>query len=165
MNAMTLAHRAQERALSLTRSLDGLGPLLGRLTLGVTFVGTGWGKLQHLDKVTAFFTELGIPAPHFQAGLVGATELVGGALVLIGLASRVAAVPLAFTMVVALLTAKRADIGGVADLFATTEWTYLVMFAALVLGGPGRFSVDALLSRFTGRRTGDLASAIAMATG
>jgi len=42
----------------MTRSLDGVASLLARLTLGVTFAGTGWGKLQHLDKVTAFFTEL-----------------------------------------------------------------------------------------------------------
>jgi len=144
MTEMTLMHRAQARALSMTRSLDGVAPLLARLTLGVTFAGTGWGKLQHLDKVTAFFTDLGLPAPHFQATLVGTTELVGGALLLAGFASRLASLPLMVTMVVAILTAKRADISGVSDLFGLLEWTYLVLLAWLAVGGPGRFSLDGL---------------------
>jgi putative oxidoreductase len=144
MTAMTLVHRAHARALLVTRSLDGVAPLVARLTLGVTFVGTGWGKLQHLDKVTAYFTDLGLPAPHFQATLVGATELIGGALLLAGFASRLASLPLLVTMVVAILTAKRADIAGVSDLFGLLEWTYLVLLAWLALSGPGRFSLDGL---------------------
>jgi len=150
--AMTLVSRAQDRALSLTRKLDGVGPLMARLTLGVTFAGTGWGKLAHLDEVTDFFVELGIPAPHFQATLVGATELVGGALILVGLLTRLAALPLIVTMVVAIVTAKQADISGVADLLGTTEWVYLVMFAWLALAGAGRFSLDAVVVQWRSRR-------------
>ena len=137
--------RVQDRALSLTRSLDGVGPLLARLTVGWVFVGTGWGKLHHLDKVTAYFTELGLPVPHAQAVLVGTTELVGGALVLVGLLTRLASLPLLATMVVAILTAKRAELGSANDLFGFVEWTYLVLFALLALGGPGRFSLDHFL--------------------
>ena len=147
MNAMNLVHRAQTRALSLSTSLDGVAPLLARVTLGVVFAGTGWGKLQHLDKVTAYFTELGLPMPHAQAALVGTTELVGGALILVGLASRLVSLPLLATMVVAILTAKRAELGGVADLFGLVEWTYLVLLGWLALAGPGRFSIDRLLGR------------------
>jgi len=151
MRLITIVHGAQVRAASVTRSLDGVAPLLARLTLGVTFVGTGWGKLQHLDKVTAFFTELGLPAPHFQATLVGTTELLGGALLLAGVASRLAALPLLMTMVVAILTAKRADIAGVSDVFGLVEWTYLVLLAWLALNGPGRFSADGLRAVFSKR--------------
>lgn len=154
MTAMALVSRAHARALSITRTLDGVAPLLARLTLGVTFVGTGWGKLQHLDKVTEFFTELGLPAPHFQAVLVGTTELVGGALLLAGFASRLASLPLLVTMVVAILTAKRADISGVSDLFGTIEWTYLAMLLWLALSGPGRFSLDGLRSLLSKRQAG-----------
>jgi putative oxidoreductase len=161
MIATALLQGAQTRAHSLTRTLDGVGPLLARLTLGVTFVGTGLGKLQHLEKVTAFFTALGLPAPHFQATLVGTTELVGGALVIAGFASRLASLPLLFTMIVALLTAKRADISGVTDLLATLEWTYLVMFAWLALSGPGRFSIDGLRAARTKRQAGESLAAAA----
>jgi putative oxidoreductase len=152
MSAVTLLHRAQARALAVTRSLDGVAPLLARVTLGVTFAGTGWGKLQHLEKVTMYFTQLGLPAPHFQAALVGAVELVGGVLLLVGFASRLASLPLLVTMVVAIATAKRADISGVSDLLGMIEWTYLVLLAWLALGGPGRFSVDGLRALFATRR-------------
>ena len=72
MTAMHALHRAQLRALTVARSLADFAPLVARITLGAVFAGTGWGKLTHLDKVTAFFTELGLPAPHFQATMVGA---------------------------------------------------------------------------------------------
>ncbi len=159
MIAMSLAHRAQQRALSLTRRLDGVAPLLARLTVGLVFAGSGWGKLHHLDKVTAFFTDLGLPLPHFQATLVGTTGLVGGALLVVGLASRLAALPLMVTMVVALLTAKRADISGASDLFGVVEWTYLVLLAWIALSGPGRLSLDGLLHGRTPHRAPTLATA------
>jgi putative oxidoreductase len=159
MNAITLARRAQARAILVTRALDGVAPLLARLTLGVTFAGTGWGKLQHLDKVTAFFTELGLPAPHFQAVLVATTEVVGGALLLVGFASRLASLPLLVTMVVAILTAKRADISGVSDLLGLLEWAYLVLLAWLALSGPGRFSVDGLRAVLSKRESATLTAA------
>jgi putative oxidoreductase len=164
MIAMTLVHRAQACALSVTRALDGVAPLVARLTLGVTFAGTGWGKLQHLEKVTAFFTELGLPAPHFQAMLVGTTELVGGALLLAGFASRLASLPLLVTMVVAILTAKRTDVTGASDLFGLLEWTYLVLLAWLALSGPGRFSLDGLRAVLVRRRTAPLAGAATAAS-
>ena len=140
-----LVVRVQTLGHAILRKLDGVGPLLARLTVGWVFVGTGWGKLHHLDKVTAFFTELGLPVPHAQAVLVGTTELVGGLFVLVGFLTRLASLPLLATMVVALITAKRADIANANDLFGTVEWTYLVLFALLALVGPGRFSVDRLL--------------------
>ena len=116
--------------------------LLGRVTLGVLFMSTGWGKVHSLDKVTAFFTELGIPAPGFHAVLVSFTELIGGALLLVGLASRMAALPLLVSMAVAILTAKRDEVAGLSDLFGLVEWTYLVLLAWVALAGPGRISLD-----------------------
>jgi putative oxidoreductase len=142
-----------DRLLGLAHKLSWLGPTLARLTLGVVFLGTGWGKLHSLDKVTSFFTELGIPAPHFQAVLVACTELVGGGLVLLGLLTRLAALPLAFTMVIAILTAKRGDIDGVSSLFGFEEFTYLVMFLWLALVGPGPLSIDHLLKKRLGAPT------------
>lgn len=127
------------------RTLLPLSPLLVRLTLGVVFIGSGWGKLSDLDRVTEFFTELGIVAPRLNAGVVATVELGGGALVAVGLGTRLAALPLAFTMVVALSTALAPDISGVAELVGLSEFTYLVMFLTLALGGPGRWSLDHLL--------------------
>ncbi len=147
MNISTLFSTVSERTTSIRARAASFAPLLARLTTGVVFLQSGFGKVQHLDKVTAFFTDLGLPAPAFQAHLVASTELVGGALMLVGLATRFSAVPLAITMVVALLTAKRADIGGVGDLFGTVEWTYLAMLVGLALTGAGRASLDAWIAK------------------
>jgi putative oxidoreductase len=140
-----LVERARHSARALTETLSPFAPLVARCTLGAVFVSSGWGKLHHLDKVIGFFTELGIPAPGLQAPFVATVELVGGALVLAGLGSRIAALLLSATMIVALLTAKRAELMGITDLFGVVEWTYLVLLGWLVLSGPGRFSVDGLL--------------------
>src|SRR3954454_2726133 len=79
-----------------------LGPTLARLTVGLVFIGTGWGKLHSLPDVTEFFTSLGIPLPAFNARLTAGTEFFGGLLILVGLGTRLAALPLAFTMVIAI---------------------------------------------------------------
>ncbi|MFZ5892972.1 MAG: DoxX family protein [Myxococcota bacterium] len=136
---------ARVRAEAWLERLDWAAPLLARTTLGVLFMSTGWGKVHNLDKVTGFFTELGIPAPGFHAVLVSYTELVGGGLLLIGLCSRLAAVPLLVSMAVAIITAKRDEVGGLADLFGLVEWTYLALLAWVALAGPGRCSLDQFL--------------------
>ena len=124
--------------------IDWLAPLLGRVTLGVLFMSTGWGKVHNLDKVTGFFTELGIPAPAFQATLVSYVELIGGALLLVGLIADFAAVPLIISMFVAIMTAKRHEVHGLPDLFGLVEWTYLVLLVWVALAGAGRASLDYL---------------------
>jgi len=123
------------------------GPFLARFTIGVAFITSGWGKVNNLEKVTAFFTELGIPAPAFQATFVSWVELVCGTLVLLGLATRFAAFPLICTMVVALITAKAEDIAGVGDLVGTIEFTYIVLLAWLMVAGGGLVSLDHWIAR------------------
>jgi putative oxidoreductase len=134
------------RALGVVSKLDWLAPLVARTTLGVLFVSTGWGKVHSLDKVTAFFTELQIPAPAFHAVLVSYVELIGGALLVLGLTSRLAAVPLIVSMAVAILTAQRENLHGLPDLFGLVEWTYLALLLWVALAGPGKVSLDHLLS-------------------
>ena len=135
------------RALSLLERLHWVAPLLGRLAVGLLFLSTGWGKVHSLDKVTAFFVQLGIPAPGLNAVVVGYSELVCGALLVIGLATRLATLPLIVSMVVALLTAKLADIHGVFELVGADEFTYLCVLIILLLIGPGTLSLDQLLVR------------------
>jgi putative oxidoreductase len=145
-------HLARRRSLELTRRLHFLAPLVLRVTVGVVFVGTGWGKLHSLDDVTTFFTELHIPAPALQARIVAGTEFFGGLLLLVGLGTRLVALPLAFTMAIAIATAKLSDVGDAFDFFGLDEWTYLVIFAALAIVGPGAASLDAVVARRLDRR-------------
>ena len=118
-----------------------LAPLMARVTLGILFISTGWGKVQHLDKVTAFFAELHIPSPAFQATLVSYVELIGGAMILVGLYAELAAIPLIVSMLVAIVTAKRSEVHGLPDLFGLVEWTYLVLLTWLAVAGPGKASL------------------------
>jgi putative oxidoreductase len=145
LTASTLVSALRVRALDLTAKLDWVAPLVARTTLGVLFVSTGWGKVHDLDKVTGFFTELGIPMPHVNAVMVSFVELVGGSLLLIGLASRLAALPLMASMAVAILTAQREQVHGLPDLFGLVEWTYLALLLWVALAGPGKASLDHFL--------------------
>ncbi len=124
-----------------------LPPILSRFVIGFVFVQSGWGKLHHLEKVIVFFQSLGIPMAQLQAPFVAGMEFVCGTLVLIGFLTRLASVPLIAIMMVAILTAKRADIAELSDLFAIYEFVYIIVLSWLVTEGPGRFSVDALVFR------------------
>ena len=77
-----------------------LAVAVARVTVGWVFVESGWGKLHHLDKVQAFFESLGIPAASLQAPLVASLEFGGGLLLLAGLATRLASLPLMVIMAV-----------------------------------------------------------------
>jgi putative oxidoreductase len=135
----------REHAESTLKKFDFVAPSVARLTLGVLFMSTGWGKVHSLAKVTAFFTDLGIPAPGLNAHVVSFVELVGGALLCVGLASRLAAVPLMVSMLVAILTAQREQVHGLPDLFGLVEWTYFALLLWVALAGPGKLSLDHLL--------------------
>jgi putative oxidoreductase len=143
--ALDKARRAADRVAFL-------GPALARLTVGLVFVGTGWGKIHSIPDVTEFFRSLGIPAPGFHARLVSGVELFGGILMLLGLGTRLVALPMAFTMVIAILTAKRDDITGLTALVGFEEWSYLVFFLWLALAGAGKLSLDALIMKWWGAR-------------
>jgi putative oxidoreductase len=121
-------------------------PLLARLVIGVVFTHSGWGKLHNLEQVTRFFASLGVPFPELQAPFVACVELVCGALVLAGFATRLAAVPLIGTMVVALATALAEKISGVNALFGLAEFLYVALLVQLAVGGAGAVSLDRLVA-------------------
>jgi putative oxidoreductase len=74
---------------------------------GWQFMQTGWGKFHNLARVAQFFTSLGIPFPHVNAALVASIEFFGGALLIIGLGSRIVGLVLSFNMLMAYITADR----------------------------------------------------------
>ena len=142
---LTIIKTALERLRATADKLTFIGPTLARLTVGLIFIGTGWGKLHSLGDVTDFFTSLHIPAPGFNARLAAGTEFFGGLLVLVGLGTRLASLPLAFTMVIAIVSAKRADVTGLTALVGFEEWSYIVFFLWLAVAGAGPLSLDRLL--------------------
>jgi putative oxidoreductase len=139
--------RLRRTALDVLGRLDWAPPLLARLVIGAIFVPTGWGKLHDLPDIVAFFRQLGIPYPEIQAPMVASIELVCGGLVLVGLATRLAAIPLIGTMIVAIATAVWPQLDTVRDLFGKEELHYLLLLAYLVIDGPGLVAVDTLIAR------------------
>jgi putative oxidoreductase len=119
-----------------------LPPLLARLSVGLLFMQTGWVKLTQLDGVIDFFARLGIPLPQVQAPLVAALEVGCGTLLVLGLMTRLACVPLIVIMAAALGTAKAGEIHGVTDLFALADYLIAVLLVWLAVAGTGRISVD-----------------------
>jgi putative oxidoreductase len=131
--------------------LEWLPILLARIAVGWTFVQTGWGKLHDLPSIVEFFRELGIPWPELQAPFVSSVELVCGTLILVGLFSRLAALPLIGTMVVAIATAQWENVDSFGALFGLTEYLYIVIFAWIATTGPGPVAVDTWMERLAGR--------------
>jgi putative oxidoreductase len=73
-------------------------------------------------------------------------------LILVGLFTRVAALPLMGTMIVAILTAQRENIHGLGDLVGLLEFAYFALFLWLAVAGPGSLSLDHVLGRALARR-------------
>jgi putative oxidoreductase len=151
MSLESTVKRTREKLLAITRKLSFLPPALIRLTIGLVFIPNGWGKLHNLPEITEYFASLHIPLPALNVRIAASTELFGGLLILVGLGARLAAVPLAFTMLIALISAKHEEITGLATLVGQEEWSYLVMCLTIAIIGPGALSLDSLVARWFGR--------------
>jgi putative oxidoreductase len=144
--ALTLMDSAQDLAGRVGSALSWAPPIVARLTVGLIFFQSGWGKLHNLSQVTDYFASLGLPAPAFQATLASTAELVCGGLLLLGLATRFAAVPLIITMMVAIRTALWDQVEGLSSLVGLSEFTYIVLLAWLGTNGAGPISADWLIA-------------------
>lgn len=147
-----LATTLDALARRIAGMLGWLPPTLARVVVGVVFIQSGWGKLSDIGRVIDFFGSLGLPLPTFQAYLASTSELLCGTLLLLGLATRFAVVPLIVTMTVAIRTALWDQVEGVASLFTMIEFLYIVLFVWIGVSGPGPLSADALLGRMAATR-------------
>ncbi len=97
-----------QQLLDGTRVLDFLAPLALRLYLVPIFWMAGTRKLADMDSTIAWFGNpdwgLGLPAPALLAWLATLTEAGGAVLLLFGFGTRLIALPLMVTMIVAALT-------------------------------------------------------------
>lgn len=116
-----------------------------RLFWGGSFFITGLGKLMNIESVAEFFKSLQLPIPTFHAYLVGGIELVCGALLVLGLFSRLASIPLIITMIVAYLTTELDAVREILvnpDLAIMKQPFNFLMASLIVFAfGPGVFSI------------------------
>jgi putative oxidoreductase len=153
---MQQAERYYTLLIRVSSSLESSLLLAVRLYWGWQFMQTGWAKLNNIGKVVNFFTTLGIPAPAFNAYFVSALEFGGGLLLVLGLGSRLIALPLAIDMIVAYITADREALFSVIanpDKFmGAAPYTFLFASLIVLIFGPGKVSVDRILTGMLGHR-------------
>lgn len=148
---MQFVLRLYQRAAGRLNHLRSPLLLAIRLYWGWQFAQDGWGKLNHLSRVTDYFGTLNLPAPHFTALVVALVEFVGGIFLAAGIASRLTALILFVNMTVAFWTAERDAFLGVLsnpDKFQAAD-AYNYWFAALLslVLGAGTFAIDTLIRR------------------
>jgi uncharacterized membrane protein YphA (DoxX/SURF4 family) len=126
--------------------------ILVRIAVGLIFATQGFLKYADPSMGVNRFARIGFPAPLFTAHFVGAFEMVCGVLVLIGLWTRISAIPLLIVISTAIATTKvpelfRANQGFwymVGD--ARTDFAMLCCLLFLIIAGPGSWSIDKLCS-------------------
>ncbi len=129
----------------VARYFTWVAPLAVRVVVGWVFLWSGWEKLQILPRMIENFRSWGIPAPEIVTPFVSGVEFVGGLLLLLGLLTRFAAVPMMIVMLVAIISAKASQIDSLETLLGFEEVSYLVMFSWLAIAGPGPISLDHLV--------------------
>lgn len=134
-----------------------------RLMAGGVFFWEGLLKFVYTNQGVGRFTKLGIPIPHFTATFIGGLEIVGGLLLLSGLATRLIAIPFVVEMIVAILTTKIALYLGTSPLplppappkigiwavlhEIRSDYAQILTTLFLLVNGPGKWSLDAVLER------------------
>jgi putative oxidoreductase len=143
------------RTTDTLNNLSWLPNFVLRLTIGFMFFSGAVGKLGDLDKFTATFVGLGIPAAQVLAPITAMVELVGGAALMLGLATRLVSLVLAGNMVGALITDIGPNLaqkfpalwGFFSNLFYAPEWLLVGLLLWLLCVGAGKASLDTLLAR------------------
>src|SRR6201996_344287 len=132
---------------SVAEHLTWLAPLFARVVVGWVFLWSGWGKLNNLPAITENFIGWGVPFPHILTPFVSGVEFFGGLFLLLGLLTRISAGALGITMIVAIKSAKWADVDSLETLLGFDETEYLALFLWLAIAAAGPISIDRLLWR------------------
>lgn len=144
--SLNVVSRAYLLLMRAANSLRSPFLLAVRLYWGWQLMQSGWGKLHNIAGVTEFFTSLGLPSPHFTAIAISNLELFGGALLGLGLGSRLIALVLSANMIVAYLTADREALLSVfsdpGKFYNADPFTFLMASLLVLICGAGFFSID-----------------------
>jgi putative oxidoreductase len=126
--------------------------LVGRFLMSYLFLSAGWGKLTNVIGTTAYFTGLGVPGPGVMLYLVGSFEVAVGLALILGLATRYAAIAIFIFVLVATAIAHRywaypAEAQRAQFIQFTKNLAIMSGSLYVLVVGAGRFSVDAMLAK------------------
>jgi putative oxidoreductase len=129
--------------------------ILIRLIVGAVFLSEGIQKfLFPAIRGAGRFEKIGLPSPEFLGSFVGAFEILCGALILLGLFTRLASIPLIIIMLVAIATTKSEVLAnqGFWEMMhgSRTDWSMLLGSIFLLIKGGGYWSIDQNLSKNSG---------------
>jgi putative oxidoreductase len=130
-----------------------IAPLVLRVGIGVVFTYHGWQKLDGgISNFGLFLESLGLPAPDVLAYLVTGLELIGGAMLILGLLTRLPAILLAVQMALIAFWIKptKMDLGLIAPPDAPgtgseLDLALMVGCIAIAVLGPGALALDRLI--------------------
>lgn len=133
----------------ITKTDQSKTTILIRLMVGAVFLSEGIQKFLFADTLGAGrFAKIGLPNPEFLGSFVGSFEIVCGFLILIGLLTRLASIPLIIIMFVAIATTKSEVLAekGFWEMMhgSRTDWAMLLATIFLLIKGGGRWSIDSL---------------------
>jgi putative oxidoreductase len=129
------------------------GTLFIRLAVGLIFSTQGILKFIDPNLGVVRFMRIGFPHPYFTAHFVGTFEIVCGCLVLLGLWTRAASVPLLIVITTAIATTKIPELFRANEGFwylvsdARTDFSMLCSLIFLLWAGSGTWSLDGRASR------------------
>ena len=127
--------------IAIAHSLDpAWGVAAVRIVMGLIFVTAGWSKIANgFGAVAANFGKMGMPAPGITGPFIALLELIGGALLLVGVAGRWLGLLFAVEFVVATFLVKLPSVG-----WAGARLDAMLLAGALLIffAGSGRLSVD-----------------------
>jgi len=133
-----------------------------RLMAGGVFFWEGILKFVYVNQGVGRFTKLGMPFPVFTADFVGGLEIVGGLLLMAGFLTRLIAIPFVIEMIVAMLSTKISLYLGTSPLplppappkigvwavlhEIRSEYAQIMVVLYLLINGPGKWSLDAVMA-------------------
>ncbi|HSI90926.1 MAG TPA: DoxX family protein [Adhaeribacter sp.] len=126
--------------------------ILIRLMVGAVFLSEGIQKfLFPAVRGAGRFEKIGLPAPELLGSLVGFFEITCGLLILLGLLTRLASLPLIIIMLVAIATTKTEMLAqkGFWEMLhgSRTDWAMLLGSIFLLIKGGGKWSADEKLQK------------------
>ncbi len=139
------------------RTVDDNRSLLPRLIVGLVFLSEGIQKFLFPESVGAGrFEKIGFSNPEFLAAFVASFEIACGALILVGLSVRIAAIPVLIIMITAISTTKIPILSekGFWSMAheARTDFSMTLLSVFILIYGAGRLSVDHFIMEKMRRR-------------